>query len=163
MSPPDPHPSAAPSLEVAVVRLPHAEDLPLPAAATAGSAAVDLRAAVDAALTLEPGARAAVPTGLAIAVPPDHEAQVRARSGLALRHGVTVVNGVGTIDADYRGEVHALLINLGDAPFAIARGMRIAQLVIAPIVAPSRLRWRAVEALPPSARDAGGFGSTGVD
>jgi len=130
--------------------------LPLPAYATDGSAGLDLRA--DEPVQLAPGARALVPTGIAIAVPPGHEGQVRPRSGLALRHGVTCLNSPGTIDADYRGEVAVILINLGDAEVALPRGERIAQLVVAPIV---RAELREVTRLSPTGRGAGGFGHTG--
>nr|WP_184436691.1 dUTP diphosphatase [Roseospira goensis] len=146
-------------MTVPVVRLPHAADLALPTYATAGAAGVDLLAAVTEPLTLAPGAFATVPTGLALALPPDHEAQVRPRSGLAARHGVTVLNAPGTIDADYRGEVGVILINHGPAPVTLVRGQRIAQLVVAPI---ARLAWAPVERLPDSPRGAGGFGSTGT-
>ena len=144
------------TVEIAVQRLAHGADLPLPSYATAGAAGLDLLAA--AALTLEPGARAAVPTGLAIALPAGFEAQVRPRSGLALRHGVTVLNSPGTIDSDYRGEIRVILVNLGQAAVALARGERIAQLVVAPVAA---VRWREQAALGGTARGAGGFGSTG--
>lgn len=144
--------------EVAVMRLAHGADLPLPAYETAGAAGMDLRAAVETPLTLAPGARIAVPTGLAIALPQGFEAQVRPRSGLALREGVIPLNTPGTIDADYRGEVKVILINLGEAPFVIQRGERIAQMVIAPV---TQALWREVEALDETARGAGGFGSTG--
>ena len=133
-------------------------DLPLPAYATADSAGIDLLAAVDAEITIKPGGRALVPTGLAIALPTGFEAQVRPRSGLAFRDGVTVLNSPGTIDADYRGEVGVILANLGDRPFRIARGSRIAQLVVAPV---ARLAWSEVAELPASDRGSGGFGSTG--
>jgi dUTP pyrophosphatase len=143
-----------------VVRLAHAEGLPLPAYETAHAAGMDLRAAVaeDAPVTLRPGARDAVPTGLAMAIPPGFEGQVRPRSGLALRSGVTCLNTPGTIDADYRGEVKVILINLGEADFTIRRGDRIAQLVIAPVTAAA---WKEVDALAETARGEGGFGSTG--
>jgi len=120
---------------------------------------MDLRAAVTGELVLAPGARSLVPTGIAIALPPGHEAQVRPRSGLALNHGVTVLNSPGTVDADYRGEIGVVLINLGDAPFTVARGDRIAQLVVAPV---ARVAWHETDSLDRSARGAGGFGSTGV-
>ena len=145
---------------VAVKRLPHGADLPLPEYATADSAGVDLMAAVEQDLVLAPGDRALVPTGLSIALPPLHEAQVRPRSGLALRHGITVLNTPGTVDADYRGEVGVILANLGAEPFTVTRGMRIAQMVVAPV---TRLSWDEVDALPDSERGAGGFGSTGTD
>jgi dUTP pyrophosphatase len=143
---------------VAVRRLAHGEGLPLPAPATAGSAGVDLAAAVAAPLVLAPGERCLVPTGLALALPAGYEGQVRPRSGLALRHGVTVLNSPGTIDADYRGEIQVILANLGAEPFTVTRGLRIAQLVVAPVVA---VCWQAAAALPPTDRGAGGFGSTG--
>ena len=146
-------------LKVPVTHLPHGAGLPLPAYQTADSAGMDLLAAVDAELVLAPGARAAVPAGIAIALPSGHEAQVRPRSGLALKHGVTCLNSPGTIDADYRGEIKVILANLGAEPFAIARGDRIAQLVIAPV---SRAVWAPAEALDDTARGAGGFGSTGT-
>lgn len=146
------------AVAVAVQVLPHGEGLPLPAYATAGSAGLDLAAAVETAVVLEPGARAAVPTGIALALPEGYEAQLRPRSGLALRHGLTVLNSPGTIDADYRGEVRVILANLGSDAVTIARGERIAQLVLAPV---SRIAWERVAALPESGRGAGGFGSTG--
>jgi len=145
--------------EIPLRRLPHGEGLPLPAYATELSAGVDLLAAVDADVVLQPGARALVPTGIAIALPAGAEAQVRPRSGLALRHGITLLNSPGTIDADYRGEIGVILINLGQEPFTIGRGSRIAQMVIAPC---GQARWRTVETLPESARGDGGFGSTGM-
>ena len=143
-----------------VVRLPHADGLELPAYGTAGSAGMDLRAAVPegAPVTLAPGQRALIPTGLAIAVPEGHEAQVRPRSGLAIKHGVTCLNTPGTIDSDYRGEVQVILINHGQEPFVVRRGERIAQMVIA---AYARLEWEEVDSLDDTARGAGGFGSTG--
>ncbi len=145
---------------VRVERLPHAEGLPLPAYETAGSAGMDLRAALaeDATLILTPGARALVPTGLKIALEPGYEAQVRPRSGLALKHGVTCLNAPGTIDSDYRGEVGVILINHGQEPFVITRGERIAQMVIA-----RHEQADVIEAasLDETARGAGGFGSTG--
>ncbi len=146
------------TIRVAIKRLPHAADLPLPTYATAQSAGVDLPAAVGATVTLAPGERRLIPTGLRIALPDGFEAQVRPRSGLALRHGVTVLNSPGTIDADYRGEIGVILINHGDAPFAVERGMRIAQLVVAPV---ARVAWQSAAGLDESARGAGGFGSTG--
>ena len=139
--------------------LPHGNGLPLPAYATADAAGVDLAAALEAPLTLAPGERKDVPTGIALALPAGWEGQVRPRSGLALRHGITILNSPGTIDADYRGEIRVILANLGSAPVTIARGERIAQLVIAPV---SRAEWQVVSELPPSARGAGGFGSTGT-
>lgn len=144
---------------VAVRRLPHGADLPLPAYATAGSAGVDLMAAIGAPLVLAPGGRALIPTGIAIALPPGYEAQVRPRSGLAIRHGIILANAPGTIDADYRGEIMAILANIGAEPFTVEPGMRIAQMVVAPV---SRVAWEAVDALPESGRGAGGFGSTGL-
>ena len=145
---------------VRILRLPHGADLSLPAYQSAEAAGLDLLAAVsaDAPLMLAPGARAQVPTGLAIALPPGHEAQVRPRSGLAARHGVTVLNAPGTIDADYRGEVQVLLINHGAESVAIERGMRIAQLIVAPV---AHARLVETAALDDTARGAGGFGSTG--
>ncbi len=144
-----------------VKRLSHAEDLPLPAYETAGAAGLDLRAAVpeSAPLTLAPGARLAVPTGLVLEVPEGFEGQVRPRSGLALNHGVTCLNSPGTIDCDYRGEVKVILANLGAEPFIVTRGMRIAQLVIAPVATAQIVE---VRELSESARGAGGFGSTGT-
>ena len=143
-----------------ILRLPHAEGLPLPAYETAGSAGMDLRAAIPEgeALTLAPGARTLVPTGLKIALPQGLEAQVRPRSGLALKHGVTCLNSPGTIDSDYRGEVGVILINHGQEPFVIRRGERIAQMVIA---RHERIYWVESDALDETARGAGGFGSTG--
>jgi len=145
---------------VRIERLPHAGGLPLPAYETSGSAGMDLRAAVaeDEPLTLAPGARALVPTGLRIALEPGYEAQVRPRSGLALKHGVTCLNSPGTIDSDYRGEVGVILINHGQEPFVIRRGERIAQMVIARHEQAAMVE---VEALDQTARGAGGFGSTG--
>jgi dUTP diphosphatase len=149
------------SITVQVMRLPHGAGLPLPAYQSAAAAGLDLVAAVpaDAPLTIPPGRHAAVPTGIAIALPPGTEAQVRPRSGLARQHGVTVLNAPGTVDADYRGEIQVLLINHGYEPFVIARGTRIAQLVVAPVV---RATLREVEMLDETARGAGGFGSTGT-
>lgn len=148
-------------LSVAVRQLEHGRDLPLPAYETAGSAGVDLRAAVnaDAPLTLKPGARVLVPTGLSMALPSGFEAQVRPRSGLALKHGISVLNAPGTIDADYRGEIGVILVNLGDTPFTVSRGDRIAQLVFAPVWQGT---FRAVDVLDETERSSGGFGSTGV-
>ncbi len=149
-----------PPLSLLIQPLPHGADLPLPAYATAGSAGMDLHAAIPESLDLAPGERALVPCGFAMALPEGYEAQVRPRSGLALKQGVTLLNAPGTIDSDYRGEVGAILINLGQSSVTIERGMRIAQLVIAPV---ARIDWRVEEALPESARGAGGFGSTGLD
>ena len=139
--------------------LSHGRGLPLPAYATADAAGVDLAAALEAPLTLAPGERQAVPTGIALALPAGWEGQVRPRSGLALKHGITILNSPGTIDADYRGEIRVILANLGNAPVTIARGERIAQLVIAPV---SRAEWQVVSELPATARGGGGFGSTGT-
>jgi dUTP pyrophosphatase len=147
------------SVELAFQALPHFGELPLPAYATAGAAGMDIVAAVTEDLVLAPGARSAVPTGLSMAVPAGHEVQVRPRSGLALRHGVTVANAPGTIDSDYRGEVKILLVNLGDAEFTVSRGMRIAQIVLAPV---TRADPKLVEELDDTARGSGGFGSTGL-
>ena len=148
------------SVTLRVIRLAHGAGLPLPAYETPGAAGMDLRAAVseDAPIVLAPGARAAVPTGLSIALPEGYEAQVRPRSGLALRDGVIPLNTPGTIDSDYRGEVKVILANLGAAPVAIRRGDRIAQMVIAPVI---QAAWDEVESLDQTARGAGGFGSTG--
>jgi len=147
--------SAAP-IRIALLRLPHGEGLPAPAYATAGAAGMDVVAAE--ALTLAPGQRHAVATGFAMAIPAGFEVQVRPRSGLALKHGVTCLNTPGTIDSDYRGEVKVILANLGDAPFTIARGDRIAQLVPAPV---QHAALEEVASLDDTARGAGGFGSTG--
>jgi dUTP pyrophosphatase len=147
------------NVTIALQRLEHGADLQLPSYATADSAGADLMAAVDETLVLEPGARALVPTGIALAIPSGFEAQVRPRSGLAIKHGITALNSPGTIDADYRGEVGVILINHGQQPFRIERGMRIAQLVIAPV---TRARWQEVTTLENTDRGAGGFGSTGT-
>ncbi len=144
---------------VAVRRLPHGRDLALPAYATDGAAGLDVVAAVTETVTLAPGERRLIPTGIAIALPPGYEAQARPRSGLALKHGIALVNSPGTIDEDYRGEVGIILINHGTEPFAVNRGDRIAQLVIAPV---TRAVLTEVDTLPDTARGAGGFGSTGV-
>lgn len=147
------------AVPVRIQRLAHGEGISLPAWQTPGAAGADLHAAVDRPLVIEPGERHLVPTGLAIALPDGWEAQVRPRSGLALRHGVTVLNAPGTIDADYRGEIKVNLVNLGDSPFTVERSARIAQLVLAPVV---RASWELVEALPQDTeRGAAGFGSTG--
>jgi len=146
-------------VEVALTRLAHARDLPLPAYATAGSAGMDLNAALDSPVTLAPGNRALIPTGLAIALPPGFEAQIRPRSGLALHYGLSVLNAPGTIDSDYRGEIGVILINLGDAELSIARGDRIAQLVVLPV---ARVTWAAAEVLADTTRGAAGYGSTGT-
>lgn len=148
------------SIPISVRRLPHNADLPLPAYETALSAGMDLRAALPehAPVTLQPGARALVPTGLAIALPAGFEAQVRPRSGLALKHGITCLNSPGTVDADYRGELQVILINHGAEPFVIKRGERIAQMIVAPV---TQGAWVEVDALDDTARGTGGFGSTG--
>ena len=148
--------------EVRIVRLAHGEGLPLPSYQSEGAAGLDLLAALppNTQLVLEPRARDVVPTGLVIELPTGFEAQVRPRSGLALKHGVTVLNAPGTIDSDYRGEVKVLLVNLGSEPFVIERGMRIAQLVVAPV---TRVRLQEEKRLGGSSRGAGGFGSTGHD
>lgn len=147
------------TVPVSVRRLPHGADLPLPAYETAHAAGLDLPAAVEADLVLPPGGKALVPTGLAIALPEDFEAQIRPRSGLAAKHAVTVLNSPGTIDADYRGEIKVILINHGAEPFTITRGMRIAQMVVAPV---ARAQWLECDELPETARGEGGFGSTGL-
>ena len=147
------------SMNVSITRLPHGKDLALPAYATTHSAGMDLMAAIADPITLAPGERKLIPTGIAIALPDGFEAQVRPRSGLALKHGLSIVNAPGTVDADYRGEVGVLLINLGQENFTIERGMRIAQMVIAPY---SRARFNEVLELPSSERGEGGFGSTGT-
>ncbi len=144
------------TIPVQVKRLPHAEGLPLPAYATTGAAGMDVVSAED--VMIAPGARHAVATGLAVAIPEGYEIQVRPRSGLALKHGITVPNTPGTIDSDYRGELKVILINLGHEPFTIARGDRVAQLVLAPVV---QAAWDEVADLDATERGAGGFGSTG--
>lgn len=146
-------------INVAIQRLPHGEELDLPAYATAQSAGMDLLAAVQEPVIIQPHGRVLIPTGLAIALPPGYEAQVRPRSGLALKHGLTVMNSPGTIDADYRGEVQVILVNLGTEPVTITRGMRIAQMVVA---AHSHVAWQEVAELNVTSRGAGGFGSTGL-
>ena len=148
--------ATAASVPVEVKRLPHGEGLDLPAYATAGAAGMDVVSAED--VTIEPDARHAVATGLSVAIPQGYEIQVRPRSGLAFKHGITVPNTPGTIDSDYRGELKVLLINHGTEPFAIARGDRVAQLVIAPVV---QATWREVDELGMTERGSGGFGSTG--
>lgn len=147
-------------MKIEIARLPHSEGIDLPAYGTEGAAGMDLRAAVpaDSPLVIAPGARALVPTGLTIAVPPGHEAQVRPRSGLALKFGVTCLNSPGTIDSDYRGEVGVILANTGAEPFTINRGDRIAQMVIA---AYEKIAWAEVSSLDETRRGQGGFGSTG--
>ena len=147
------------TLSVQIKPLENFGDLPLPKFETALAAGADLRAALDADLVLEPGARALVPTGFAMALPAGYEAQIRPRSGLAYKHGITCLNTPGTIDADYRGEVKVLLINHGQEPFTITRGERIAQMVIAAITQPAFV---SVEILDDTVRGAGGFGSTGT-
>jgi len=144
---------------VPVLRLPHGDDLPLPSYATAHAAGLDLIAALSEDVVLAPRERILVPTGIAIALPPGFEAQVRPRSGLALKAGITVLNSPGTIDADYRGEISVILVNLGSDHYHVRRGDRIAQLVIAPV---TRAAWDVTVRLPPSERAAGGFGSTGL-
>lgn len=148
--------SSPPSVPIRVKRLPHGEGLDLPAYATAGAAGMDVVSAEE--VTLAPGARHAVATGLALAIPAGYEVQVRPRSGLALKHGITVPNTPGTIDSDYRGELKVILINHGSQPFVIARGDRVAQLVLAPV---TRAFWQEVSELEDTARGSGGFGSTG--
>jgi dUTP pyrophosphatase len=144
---------------VEIKRLPDAADLPLPAYQTAHAAGMDLCAAVTADVILVPGARAIIPTGFSIALPPGYEAQVRPRSGLAAKNGVTVLNTPGTIDADYRGEIGVILVNLGREPFTITRGARIAQMIVAPV---TTITWKETDTLSDTDRGAGGFGSTGV-
>ena len=153
------HTETRPTLNL--IRLPHGEGLELPAYETKGAAGMDLRAALkdDVTLTLAPGKRALVPSGFIFEIPDGYEAQIRPRSGLAFKHGITCLNSPGTVDSDYRGEVHALLINLGDEPFEITRGMRIAQMVIAPV---TQVRVAEIAEISETARGAGGFGSTGV-
>ncbi len=148
-------------LSVSLVQMPHAVGLPVPAYATADAAGMDLSAAIEdgAPVTLAPGERGAIPTGIRLAIPPGFEGQVRPRSGLALKHAVTVLNAPGTIDADYRGEVKVILVNLGSEPFEITRGMRIAQLVFAPVV---RAALAQTASLDETQRGDGGFGSTGI-
>ena len=149
-------------VEVGIKRLSHGADLPLPDYQSALAAGLDLLAAVpaDAPIELAPGARALVPTGIAIALPPGFEGQVRPRSGLAARHGITVLNAPGTVDSDYRGELQVILVNFGAEPFLISRGMRIAQLIAAPV---QRIKLVEVDALESTARAQGGFGSTGTN
>jgi dUTP pyrophosphatase len=146
-------------VRVRIQRLASAGDLPLPSPASPGSSGLDLRAAIPEDVVLPPGGRALVPTGLILEIPPGWEGQVRPRSGLALRHGIGVVNAPGTIDSDYRGEVGVILINLGDQPFRLQRGDRIAQLVLAPV---ERVEWEEADSLEDSHRGPGGFGSTGL-
>jgi dUTP pyrophosphatase len=146
-------------MRVRIRRLPAARDLPLPSPASPGSAGVDLRAAVEGELVIRPGERLLVPCGVVLEIPPGWEGQVRPRSGLALRHGIGIVNAPGTIDSDYRGEVGVILINLGESPFSVRRGDRIAQLVLSPV---QGVEWVEAEDLEESGRGSGGFGSTGV-
>ncbi|NVK19804.1 MAG: dUTP diphosphatase [Methylocystaceae bacterium] len=148
------------NVTVSVVQLPHGADLDLPHYATEHAAGMDLMAAIDAPVTLKVGERAIIPTGLSIALPVGYEAQVRPRSGLAAKHGVTIANAPGTIDADYRGEVGVILINLGQEDFVIERAMRIAQMVVAPV---TTITWDKTDSLPDTARGSGGFGSTGIN
>lgn len=149
---------ALPELKVKIMRFPHAHDLPLPAYQTSGAAGLDLYAAVEDSITLIPGHRALVPTGIAIALPPGFEAQLRPRSGLALKYGLTLLNSPGTVDSDYRGEIMVLLINLGNEPVILHRGERIAQCILSSIVRPM---FEEVEELPSTYRGSGGFGHTG--
>lgn len=151
-------PRSTRAVRIRVQRLPGAEDLPLPALATPGSAGVDLCAAIKGERVIAVGARERVPTGFAIALPSGYEGQIRPRSGLALRHGITIPNAPGTIDSDYRGEIQVILMNQGDAPFALRRGDRIAQLIVARV---ERAEWVEVESLDETERGAGGFGHTG--
>ncbi|GBR15120.1 dUTP diphosphatase [Gluconobacter frateurii] len=145
-------------IDVRITRLPHAEGLSLPSYATSGAAGFDFVAAITDPMTIAPGSRALVPTGLCIALPSAYELQVRPRSGLALKHGITLPNSPGTIDEDYRGEIGIIVMNAGTEPFTIERGTRIAQGVLAPV---SRLQWQEVSSLDETERGAGGFGSTG--
>jgi dUTP pyrophosphatase len=158
MSGPGQTSSGRSALRVEITRDAHAADLPLPEATTAGAAGLDLRAAIEEPRVLPPGSRQAIPTGLRIAIPEGFEAQVRPRSGLALRHGILIPNAPGTIDSDYRGEIQVILMNAGEADFEIVRGDRIAQLVIAPVVTPE---WVEVASLDETDRGDGGFGHTG--
>jgi dUTP pyrophosphatase len=146
-------------VEVLVKRLSHAAELPLPSYATPGASGADVAAAVEEDVVLEPMERRAIPTGLVVAVPPGYEVQVRPRSGLALRHGVTVANAPGTVDSDYRGELMVILVNLGKKHYTVRRGERVAQLVLAPVVQGT---FSERDELPPSERGSGGFGSTGA-
>ena len=146
-------------MNLSVLRLPHAKDLPMPSYATEGSAALDLLAAIDGDIELQPGARAAIPCGIAVAFSDKYEGQVRARSGLAINHGITLLNAPGTIDSDYRGEIKAILVNLGQEPFTVKRGMKVAQIVFARI---KHADIREVDQLPVTVRGEGGFGSTGM-
>lgn len=145
-------------ISVDIQRLPGAEDLPMPAYESQYASGMDLRAAVTEPITLKPGERKAIPTGICVAIPPGYEGQVRPRSGLAIQYGITMINAPGTIDADYRGEIRILIINHGDSDFVIHRGDRIAQFVITPVV---KVSWKLVEHLETTDRGAGGFGHTG--
>ncbi len=146
-------------MKIKVVKLPHAKDLPLPFYATAHAVGMDLLSAVEEELLLKPMQRAFIPTGIAVEIPEGFELQIRPRSGLALKHGITVLNTPGTVDPDYRGEIKVILINLGEKDFVIRRGDRIAQAVLCPVV---RFEWELVEELSPTQRGEGGFGSTGL-
>jgi dUTP pyrophosphatase len=146
------------ALDVKIQVLPHGEGLPMPAYATAGSAGTDLQAAVEEPIILGPGERTLVPTGIRIALPAGYEAQIRPRSGLAIKQGITVVNAPGTVDSDYRGEVKVGLVNLSSEAYTVQRGDRIAQMVVAPV---TRVAWQPVASLDETERGAGGFGSTG--
>lgn len=147
-----------PPVEVAITREPGTDDIPLPAYETEHAAGMDIRASVTEPLTLAPGQRALVPTGLRIALPEGYEAQIRPRSGLAIKHGISLLNTPGTIDADYRGEIRIIVANLGQDPFTIARGDRIAQMIVAPV---TKVAWRTVSTLDETKRGEGGFGHTG--
>ncbi|MFN3976316.1 MAG: dUTP diphosphatase [Aquificaceae bacterium] len=147
-------------MRIKVKRLPHAKDLPLPFYATEHSSGMDLLAAIEEPIILKPMERVLVPTGIAVEIPPGFEAQIRPRSGLAIRHGITLLNTPGTIDADYRGEIKVILINLGSEDFVVRRGDRIAQMVIAPVI---KVELEEVEELSPTKRLTGGFGSTGYN
>jgi dUTP pyrophosphatase len=146
-------------IDIKITQLAHGEELPLPEYATAGSAGCDLLAAVGTEIVMGVMERQLIPTGIAIALPDGYEAQIRPRSGLAFKHGISVVNAPGTIDSDYRGEIKVLLINLGDEPFTVTRGMRVAQMVVAPV---SQAKWQKVESLDETTRSDAGFGSTGT-
>lgn len=146
-------------VRISIQRLPGNDDLELPAYETEHASGMDLRAAVTETTVLQPGARFAVPTGICIAIPPGYEGQVRPRSGLALREGISMINTPGTIDADYRGEIKVLLINLGEKPFPISRGDRIGQLIVAPV---ARVEWQELQSLDVTLRGEGGFGHTGI-
>ena len=146
-------------VSVNIKRLPNGQDLELPKYATEQSAGADLLAAIEADILINPGERKLVPTGIALGLPADFEAQVRPRSGLALKNGITVLNTPGTIDADYRGEVCVILVNLSQEPFTVTRGMRVAQMIIAPV---TQAKWDIVDNIDETARGAGGFGSTGT-